>query len=97
MEKDMIFESFRNCVSDQKCKGCEWKACKVAQYRKVGIPLDLAFAVISLMADLLKEQEAVVRCEDCEMNNQCSIQFKFADPDDPEGWYCANGKRHEGS
>lgn len=59
MEKDLIFESFRNCVSDQKCKGCEWKACKVAQCRKVGIPVDLAFAVISLMADLLKEQEAV--------------------------------------
>lgn len=38
----------------------------------------------------------IVRCKDCEMNNQCSIQFKFADPDDPEEWYCANGKRHEG-
>ena len=45
--------------------------------------------------ELLKEQEAVVRCKDCEMNNQCSIQFKFADPDDPEEWYCANGKRKE--
>lgn len=47
--------------------------------------------------ELLKEQEAVVRCKYCEMNNQCSIQFKFADPDDPGEWYCANGKRHEGS
>lgn len=37
----------------------------------------------------------LIRCKNCEMNNQCSIQFKFADPDDPEEWYCANGKRKE--
>ena len=35
----------------------------------------------------------VVRCKDCEMNNQCSIQFKFADADNPGDWFCAYGKR----
>lgn len=42
---------------------------------------------------LLKEQEAVVRCKDCTQNNQCSIQFKFADAGNPGEWYCAYGKR----
>lgn len=51
--------------------------------------------LLQTVVGLLKEQEAVVLCKDCEMNNQCSIQFKFADPDDPEEWYCANGKRKE--
>lgn len=37
----------------------------------------------------------VVRCKYCEMNNQCSIQFKFADADDPDNWFCPNGKRKE--
>ena len=37
--------------------------------------------------------EKVVRCKDCKNNNQCSIQFKFADADNPENWFCAYGKR----
>ena len=39
--------------------------------------------------DLLNKQ---VFCKDCEMNNQCSIQFKFATADNPEEWFCADGK-----
>ena len=35
----------------------------------------------------------LVRCKDCEMNNQCSIQFKFADAENPGDWFCAYGKR----
>lgn len=35
----------------------------------------------------------VVRCKDCTQNNQCSIQFKFADADHPGEWFCAYGKR----
>lgn len=43
--------------------------------------------------ELLKKQEAVVHCKDCKNNNQCSIQFKFADADNPDNWFCAYGKR----
>ena len=45
--------------------------------------------------NLLKEQE-VVRCKDCAQNGQCSIQFKFADADNPDDWFCADGERKEG-
>ena len=57
MDNDLIFESFRNCITDKKCKGCEWAACKILQNRSVGIPVDLGLAVTALMADLLKERE----------------------------------------
>ena len=39
--------------------------------------------------------ENVVRCKECTQNNQCSIQFKFADADNPGDWFCAYGKRKE--
>ena len=39
----------------------------------------------------------LVRCKDCRQNNQCSIQFKFADPDCPGEWYCAYGEKNEKS
>ena len=42
---------------------------------------------------LIKEQETVVRYKDCKNNNQCSIQFKFSDADDPDNWFCVYGKR----
>ena len=35
----------------------------------------------------------LIRCKDCKQNGQCSIQFKFADADDPGNWFCAYGKR----
>ena len=40
----------------------------------------------------VKRFRELVRCKDCRQNNQCSIQFKFADPDNPGEWFCAYGK-----
>jgi transcription elongation factor Elf1 len=57
---------------------------------------EMSFEFIEMLLELLKEQEAVVRCKDCRQNGQCSIQFKFADADDPGNWFCAYGKRKEG-
>ena len=37
----------------------------------------------------------VVRCKDCRSNHQCAIQFKFADADGEEDWFCADGKRRK--
>ena len=42
---------------------------------------------------LVEKAKELVRCKDCRMNNQCSIQFKFADADNPGDWFCANGHR----
>ena len=36
------------------------------------------------------EEKDCVRCINCKNNNQCSIQFKFANADDPENWHCAD-------
>ena len=38
---------------------------------------------------LLKAQEAM-RCKNCRSNHECSIQFKFADAANEEGWFCKN-------
>ena len=43
--------------------------------------------------EAFKDLTVVVRCKDCTQNNQCSIQFKFADADNPGEWFCAYGKR----
>lgn len=39
--------------------------------------------------------EKVVRCKDCKNNNQCSIQFKFAYADNPDDWFCADGRKKD--
>ena len=58
MEKDLIINSFRNCVSASKCKGCEWHVCKLIQSNpKAHIPIDLALAVLSLIYEQEKELE----------------------------------------
>lgn len=50
--------------------------------------------ILSEAIDLL-EQTNIVRCEECRQNGECSIQFKFAYPDNPGEWFCAYGKREE--
>ena len=44
--------------------------------------------------DLLKEQEAVVRCKDCSFNKTCTNRPSRA-MNNPN-WFCAGGKRKDG-
>ena len=55
------------------------------------VPLKEADMIVAL----LKKQPEVIRCRDCRRNHQCAIQFKFADADDEENWFCADGKRRD--
>ena len=59
MNRDLIFDSLRNCVSDQKCKGCEWVSCKAFgnKTRMIHIPLDLALAVLSMTSSVIRLQD----------------------------------------
>lgn len=50
--------------------------------------------------DLLKEQEAVVRCKDCKHFDcsrlyKCRIHGSLFQPKD-KNWFCADGERKEG-
>ena len=45
--------------------------------------------------EAVEEQKQIVRCKDCMEYNECSIQFKFADADNPGEWFCAYGKRKQ--
>ena len=98
MDNDLIFESFRNCITDKKCKGCEWTACKILQNRRVGIPVDLGLAVTALMADLLKERE-FVKCGDCIFYDsycqQCGNPDGIVDGIILPDWYCADGVKRD--
>ena len=63
MEKDLIFESFRNCITEPKCLNCKWASCgkiingKPLKIPEVHIPVDLALSVVSLMADELYRKD----------------------------------------
>ena len=50
---DRVFDAFRNCISEPKCRNCPWKECEEMGNKKVEIPADLALAVMNR----LKEQE----------------------------------------
>lgn len=54
-ENDRVFDAFRNCITEPKCKDCPWTECDTLKNRIVEIPIDLALAVMRM----LKAQEAV--------------------------------------
>lgn len=90
-DREKVFEAFRNCITEPKCRDCPWEQCEQFNQKKVEIPVTLALDVINL----LKEQEAVVRCKDC---NKRYTRF-CPDVDSPtrvDDWYCADGERKEG-
>jgi thermostable 8-oxoguanine DNA glycosylase len=51
-DKDKIFDAFRNCITEPKCKDCPWESCEEFHQTKK-IPLDLCLDILKL----LKEQE----------------------------------------
>lgn len=55
IDRDKVFDAFRNCITEPKCKDCPWEQCEQFNQKKVEIPVTLALDVI----ELLKDQEAV--------------------------------------
>lgn len=53
-DREKVFEAFRNCITEPKCRDCPWEQCEQFNQKKVEIPVTLALDVINL----LKEQEA---------------------------------------
>ena len=45
-EQDRVFDAFRNCITEPKCKDCPWTECDKLKNRRVEIPIDLALAVM---------------------------------------------------
>ena len=54
MDREKVFDAFRNCITEPKCKDCPWETCEEFHQTKK-IPLDLCLDIL----ELLKEQEAV--------------------------------------
>lgn len=48
-EQDRVFDAFRNCISEPKCKNCPWTECDKLKNRDVEIPIDLALAVMRML------------------------------------------------
>ena len=106
-DRGKVFEAFRNCITEPKCRDCPWEQCEQFNQKKVEIPVTLALDVINL----LKEQEAyiehleemnekygyinIVRCKDCKFwyKDECSHLCKITGDLHPTNWFCADGER----
>ena len=94
MDREKVIKSLELCV--QGSKGC----LKDCPYTDKGCRVQLEKDAL----ELLKEQEAVVRCKDCkhwyfadnripcEQENICGRNGIVVTPD----WFCADGERKEG-
>lgn len=52
MDREKVFDAFRNCITEPKCRDCPWETCEEFHQTKK-IPLDLCLDIL----ELLKEQE----------------------------------------
>ena len=93
MDREKIFDAFRNCITEPKCKDCPWEQCEQFNQKKVSIPVTLALDVLNL----LKEQPEIVRCKDCKHGQliQGEIWCHKYVPRTmiTQEWFCAYGER----
>ena len=59
MDKDIVMEAFRNCITDPKCKNCPWENCDTLKNKKVEIPVDLALEVNNLLFNQQRVMEPI--------------------------------------
>ena len=50
-ENEKIFDAFRNCITEPKCRDCPWDECNTLNNGCVEIPRDLALAVMRMLAE----------------------------------------------
>jgi hypothetical protein len=78
-DREKIFDAFRNCITEPKCKDCPWEQCEQFNQKKVSIPVTLALDVLNL----LKEQEAQRDYEaSVEMAEYCERYEQTYNPED---------------
>ena len=61
-ENDRVFDAFRNCITEPKCKNCPWTECDKLKNRRVEIPIDLALAVMRMLK--VQEPQLVIVSRD---------------------------------
>lgn len=50
-DREKVFEAFRNCITEPKCRDCPWEQCEQFNQKKVEIPITLALDVINLLKE----------------------------------------------
>ena len=60
-ERDRVFDAFRNCITEPKCKDCPWTECETIGNGNIEIPRDLALAVMRELA--AQEPRVMTRAE----------------------------------
>lgn len=63
-ERDRVFDAFRNCITEPKCKDCPWTECETIDHGTIEIPRDLALAV---MRELAAQEPRVMTPEEVKM------------------------------
>ena len=66
----------------------EWKVPVQLLIDHIKTAIDVDDWAKEMAEDLLKEQEAVVRCKDCRKNMMCEMTIHK-----PKDWFCADGER----
>lgn len=85
-ERDRVFDAFRNCITEPKCKDCPWTECETIDHGTIEIPRDLALAV---MRELAAQEPRVMTLE--EFNAHWQIPPQERKPIWEE-WKIDNGK-----
>jgi rubredoxin len=90
IDRDKVFDAFRNCITEPKCRDCPWEQCEQFNQKKVEIPVTLALDVI----ELLKEQEPKQgHWLDYYGDDKCSVcgaTYSDLFPDYQNTHYCPN-------
>ena len=87
-DREKTIKSIEDCVYQKiDCVDCRYDGCVF----KHG---DCKRDLLADALELLKEQEAIVRCKDCKKRNSWECwQYFFGRFNIPDEWFCADGEK----
>lgn len=59
-DREKVFDAFRNCITEPKCKDCPWETCEEFHQTKK-IPLDLCLDILKLLKEHDNEKKRIMK------------------------------------
>lgn len=90
IDRDKVFDAFRNCITEPKCSDCPWEQCEQFNQKKVEIPVTLALDVIELLKERVPKQGHWIDSAGDDKCSVCGATYSDLFPDYQNTHYCPN-------
>ena len=85
-DREKVFDAFRNCITEPKCKNCPWETCEKFHQAKT-IPLDLCLDILKLLKGHELPTELKLKMWNALYAEEDECEKKFVGKEEHLNWF----------